>query len=806
MDTLQRDLEAALLAHSTPVPTSATGGVGGSAEHLLSGHPGKCQLVRIRQSDVGNSMCGGSIGKLGKVCLKSNCDVEKHVEIKGVDFSTVTGDLYLIKSQCGTWAHGDPTLDSDLVNESDQEALEQDWMGTDEWVARFTLIRTQSASSNPDLKQSTMTSVIEDVTLDDVPTRKRRAQDLISKPINTPYTKRRTEVFGTPDELESLPFRAVDDRSNPIRAILSVNSHLQEFQNAVQGSHQSVKNRVSTTEKVLDGLSDSINVINALLGKYNDDPDLPPTLWGAVKVLQSKLDDIESSTSALKSAAMGGTYTSVPSDREESNKPDGPAVAALQARVNMVESKATRTSLDSADALNTADEGLKMAKSALALANSNQSAVSAIQSSIVPFTDPNGVLRKSIISSGVFVSQQLPALLQDIASLKQASLGGGPAPPPPGLYTNVGNLPSVAANGGSSGPVANDPVIVAINQKLQEAETHISSLRTDVVDVKQTLGGEHIQIGSISFESQAQTEAWLINNQAADFVMYFCDFIMFACIDNGGVGETEVDESDAQYKGTKVGHRDVIDRHSFHSLGMEVIPQLGLSVAASRKDRTHLCAVRAHEAFFGDGSFNDGVKQITLSSFLDTAKSIKSRIDDSSMSIVAKSVASALVDMSYNFGKAMFDFMTDQFTAYGASGGMGSSKRWESVQYLIRVVFRSLRRVRGPLALIAANEVRKPKVAGKILWTILNTHRVMMEFQALNFRLHTDLAPYLTARLYEIVVFRDEFIKFKEQVAADIKGINTTIGQIRNNKKKNKKRKKSTDGSNDQGGEDGDSE
>jgi len=169
--------------------------------------------------------------------------------------------------------------------------------------------------------------------------------------------------------------------------------------------------------------------------------------------------------------------------------------------------------------------------------------------------------------------------------------------------------------------------------------------------------------------------------------MYFCNFVMFACIDGGGFGDTEMEESDAQYEGSKVGHRDMIDRHSFHSLGVEVIPQLGHTVAASKKDKVHLCAVKQYETFFGDGSFNDGVKQITLSSFVETAEAIKACIDNSSMSVLAKTVASTLVDMSYNFGKAMFDFMTDQFSAYGASGGMDSNKRWDSVQYLIRVVF-----------------------------------------------------------------------------------------------------------------------
>mmetsp|Transcript_23493 Transcript_23493/g.35673 ORF Transcript_23493/g.35673 Transcript_23493/m.35673 type:complete len:166 (-) Transcript_23493:4259-4756(-) len=143
--TLQRDLEAALLAQSTPVttrPTLDAGGVVG-AEQILAGHSGKCQVVRVRQSDMGSSICGGSIGKLGKVCLKADCNVEKHIKVKGVNFDSVMGDMFLIKSFCGSWAHGDPVLDSELIGEADQEALELDWMGTDEWVERFTLINTQ---------------------------------------------------------------------------------------------------------------------------------------------------------------------------------------------------------------------------------------------------------------------------------------------------------------------------------------------------------------------------------------------------------------------------------------------------------------------------------------------------------------------------------------------------------------------------------------------------------------------------------------------------------------------------------------
>mmetsp|Transcript_4676 Transcript_4676/g.7249 ORF Transcript_4676/g.7249 Transcript_4676/m.7249 type:complete len:126 (+) Transcript_4676:473-850(+) len=104
------------------------------------------------------------------------------------------------------WAYPDPVLDSALVPEGHQEALESDGMATDEWVACFTLIKTQSAHSNPD-SHVTMAPAIEDVTTADGPTRKRRAQDLTTKPIDTPYTKRQTEIFGTPDELETLPLQ-----------------------------------------------------------------------------------------------------------------------------------------------------------------------------------------------------------------------------------------------------------------------------------------------------------------------------------------------------------------------------------------------------------------------------------------------------------------------------------------------------------------------------------------------------------------------------------------------------------------------
>jgi len=84
---------ASLWAHSD------SGGVG---EQGLEGHSGKCQLVCIRQIDVGNTVCGGAIGKMKKVCLKTNCGVDKHVELKGVNFEGVAENLYLIKSHCGT--------------------------------------------------------------------------------------------------------------------------------------------------------------------------------------------------------------------------------------------------------------------------------------------------------------------------------------------------------------------------------------------------------------------------------------------------------------------------------------------------------------------------------------------------------------------------------------------------------------------------------------------------------------------------------------------------------------------------------
>jgi len=51
-----------------------------------------------------------------------------------------------------------------------------------------------------------MASAIEDVTEEDVPIRKHRAQELIAKPINTPYTKRRTEILGRQTTLKLPPF------------------------------------------------------------------------------------------------------------------------------------------------------------------------------------------------------------------------------------------------------------------------------------------------------------------------------------------------------------------------------------------------------------------------------------------------------------------------------------------------------------------------------------------------------------------------------------------------------------------------
>mmetsp|Transcript_23794 Transcript_23794/g.36126 ORF Transcript_23794/g.36126 Transcript_23794/m.36126 type:complete len:153 (-) Transcript_23794:2818-3276(-) len=139
-----------------------------------------------------------------------------------------------------------------------------------EWIARFAL----------------MVSALEDFMTPDGPTRKRRAKDLVFKQLNTPFSKRCTKLFSTPNKLEMLVLGTIPEEAAPGTKVMAVDINLKLFQNAVQASFQQLKNQVLMSEKVSDGLVDSINVLEALIGNLSGDHSLPPTVWGAIKAIQ----------------------------------------------------------------------------------------------------------------------------------------------------------------------------------------------------------------------------------------------------------------------------------------------------------------------------------------------------------------------------------------------------------------------------------------------------------------------------------------------------------------------------------------
>mmetsp|Transcript_23493 Transcript_23493/g.35672 ORF Transcript_23493/g.35672 Transcript_23493/m.35672 type:complete len:243 (-) Transcript_23493:3314-4042(-) len=241
---------------------------------------------------------------------------------------------------------------------------------------------------------------------------------------------------------------------------------MRELQNAVQGSHQVLQTRASTSEKVLDGLSDSINVVKALLGRYNEDPDLPPTIWGVLKVLQAKLDKIEKATSTLLTArtdATAGEGKIGMQSKTTSNDFTNRRLGRIEANIKKIAQDAASAALDAEESMKLSKVANTLTSQTSKLVTDNVAKVKAFELSIHPLTDPNGILRQSIIKAGVFVSQQLPALLQDIAAIKQTMTN---TPMPTSIpFANAGNLSNVAtAPVTATTTLAKDPVIVLINQ------------------------------------------------------------------------------------------------------------------------------------------------------------------------------------------------------------------------------------------------------------------------------------------------------------------------------------------------------
>jgi hypothetical protein len=75
----------------------------------------------------------------------------------------------------------------------------------------------------------------------------------------------------------------------------------------------------------------------------------------------------------------------------------------------------------------------------------------------------------------------------------------------------------------------------------------------------------------------------------------------------------------------------------------------------------------------------------------------------------------------------------------------------------------------GPGRLLSISKVRKdPEMAGRVLWAVLQSHWLMIEFKKMDFCLHTSIAPVLTMHLLTICAFRDNLDSFKKIIEKEL--------------------------------------
>jgi hypothetical protein len=219
------------------------------------------------------------------------------------------------------------------------------------------------------------------------------------------------------------------------------------------------------------------------------------------------------------------------------------------------------------------------------------------------------------------------------------------------------------------------------------------------------------------------------------------------------------------YDSAKVGVDDPTQVQVFHSLGLEG-PTYLLGKKSEAIRAPHLLSpMKTFESFYGSGQMIDGQK-IMVENAVDAALvPLQESIRMSGMSSEAEDVAIKMASLSEDFMHGLFRFMVHEYERQGASSTLTTEKRWLLIQRLVRIICHEFHKVRSGPALLSVSKVRKdPEMAGRVLWAVLQSHWLMLEFKKMEFRLHTSIAPVLTMYLLTICAFRDNLDSFKKSM------------------------------------------
>jgi hypothetical protein len=312
-----------------------------------------------------------------------------------------------------------------------------------------------------------------------------------------------------------------------------------------------------------------------------------------------------------------------------------------------------------------------------------------------------------------------------------------------------------------------------------EIQDTLKRLESKVKLLQDQSEASSVTIKGVTFPTLPSTVAWVKAQGVTENVLLFVDWIALMQIPLAGQ-ETASELVKAVHDGAKVGVDDPTQVQVFHSLGLEGPTYLVGKKSEAIKSPHLLGPMKTYESFYGSGQMIDGYKVMIENGVESALGPLQEAIRMSGLSSEAEDVAIKMANLSEDFIRGLFRFMVHEYERQGASSTLTTEKRWLLIQRLVRIVCHEFHKVRSGPALLSVSRVRKdPEMAGRVLWAVLQSHRLMLEFKKMDFRLHTSIAPVLTMHLLTICAFRDDLDSFKKTMEKELAAARLTAKEAK---------------------------
>jgi hypothetical protein len=340
------------------------------------------------------------------------------------------------------------------------------------------------------------------------------------------------------------------------------------------------------------------------------------------------------------------------------------------------------------------------------------------------------------------------------------------------LSTDLGQLAVASASGTgqslsslASGPSSTNPV----------ASGPLATLTAQVLNLQERIASKAVTIEGTTFSTLKGTTQWVSANLpgSPEHALVCVDVVaLLHSIGREYATTAETRESIYQNKRAGVSTMALTVASSFQT----VLPQIIGKCSKTTSEDSGLklpCASKFAEWSDNSEGLAIGVKPQIMDGLITQKAVYGEAIRELSYTHpVGAAIAKALLNRSYDFGIKILNTIDNMSTEYRSRGGeITLEEEWVVISGVIRQMFREFRTVRRAGAAAAPGS---PGSIGATWWYVLQTHRIMDEFDKVDIRKHPSIIPVFTSHLDRYRVTKTTHAA----LASQVKKLDTLLSSV----------------------------